>query len=91
MANKGKFKALDHDLQTRLEIIKNLASEFELYLILVQHEANEFGDTSKYGEKVCEQMIKTEVIDVVTQISKKHLKNIEKTIESIESTFEILK
>ena len=36
-------------------------------------------------------MIKTEVMDVVTNISKNQLQNIEKTFESIESNFETLK
>ena len=43
LANLGKFKLLDNDLKLRLESIGNLATEFEICLALVQHEANEFG------------------------------------------------
>ena len=69
LANMGKFKLLDSDLKARLEAIGNLASEFELYLALVQHEANEFGGDGKSDEKVDEHVIKTEVIEVVANIS----------------------
>ena len=36
-------------------------------------------------------MIKTEVMDVVTQISQNQIQNIEKTFDSIDGTFETLK
>lgn len=91
MANAGKLRAFDHDLNLRLEHIRNQASELELCLTLVQHEANEFGNPRKNGEQVCEQLIKTEVMDVVTHISQNQLQNIEKSIETIKSTFEVLK
>jgi len=67
--NQNKLKQFDHDLKLRLESIGNLANEFELYLALTQHEENEFGELGENKEKVDEHIIKTEVIDVVAQIS----------------------
>ena len=60
--------------------------------MLVQHEKNEFNkENDEDGDKVCQEMIKTEVMDVVTQISQNQIQNIEKTFESIDGIFETLK
>lgn len=87
-SNYEKLRTMDQDLKHRYDSIHQLTCQFEMYIAVIQHEANNFDEMNS---DLYEQMIKTDVIELIKFISQQQYKDVETTIGSIQNIYDTLK